>query len=136
MESLTRVFLDRIPPAELKTNAFFDFGSLDFPNDYAVEGGLGSTYAEAYNNRMLGDAIPALSYPVGANHVTRLAPQGQPDRNSDMQATFENGWPSGRPPVQVGASAAGEWHHGDYQVVAYTYTYKLFNQIIALGNLK
>jgi hypothetical protein len=118
---------------QLQTNASFDFGSTDFANDCAVEGSLGNVYAFQFDNRMLGDAIPALSFPTGANPVPN---PGIVAGNFDMQGGFENGWASGRGQVRVGASAAGEWHHGDYEVVAYTYTYKLFGEMVTLGNLK
>jgi hypothetical protein len=114
---------------QLQTNAFFDFGSSDFPNDYAVEGSLGDTYASYYNNRMLGDAIPALSYPVGANPVTRT---GIVQQNFNMTTQLENGWPSSR----LQTSEGDNWHHSDYRVVAYTYTYELFNKMVTVGALK
>jgi hypothetical protein len=124
----------------LKTNAFFNFGSpsgssFPFNNDLALESSSGSSYAQANRNRILSDAIPCLTLPVGANHVGRLAPSGQPDQNFDMQ-TLENGWPLGRPPRTAGVSAAGEWHHSDVRAIAYTFTYKLFNQMVTVGNLK
>jgi len=45
-------------------------------------------------------------------------------------------WPAGRPPRAVGAPVVGEWHHSDVRAVAYTFTYKLFYEIVAVGNLK
>ncbi len=130
--SLTVAQANALSPAQLKTNAFFDFGSADFANDYAVEGSLGNVYAYQFNNRMLADAIPALSFPVGANHVAALAPQGQPDRNTDMM-TLQNGWPSSRPSTGL---EARKWYHSDCKVMSYTYTVNLFTQISSLGNLK
>ena len=57
--------------------------------------------------------------------------------NFDMQASYENGWPAGRYTSEVyGAAAAGEWHHSDIEVVAYTFTYQLFNKMVTDGNLK
>jgi hypothetical protein len=128
-----------IPPAVitnsvLQTNAFFDM-SVDTAMFTASSSG--STYAATNRNRILSDAIPALSLPVGANHVSRLAPLGQPDRNTDMM-TLENGWPIGRGPASwpTGTTAFGEWHHSDFHQVAYTFTYQLFNQMVTTGNLK
>jgi len=52
--------------------------------------------------------------------------------NFDMQANFENGWPLSR-------LASGEqnnnWHHSDFDYVAYLYTYQLFSAIVNIGNL-
>jgi hypothetical protein len=90
----------------------------------------------AKRTELLAEAFPSLTLPVGANHVDKLAPQNGNDRNFDMQATLENGWPSDRGAVQVGLPAAGEWHHSDFDYVAYPFTYQLFNKIVTLGNLK
>jgi hypothetical protein len=96
----------------------------------------GSSYAQANQNRILSDAIPCLTLPVGANYVTNLDVRLGGTANFDMQANYENGWPAGRPPRQVGAAVAGEWHHSDVRAVAYTFTYKLFNQMVTAGNLQ
>ena len=126
---------------QLQTNAFFDFASgglFSFNNDLALETSGGSSYAQANRNRILSDAIPCVTLPVGANPVNRLAPIGQPNRNFDMQLSYENGWPADRGAASYpsGTAAAGEWHHSDNRAVAYTFTYKLFNQLVALGNLQ
>jgi hypothetical protein len=72
---------------------------------------------------------------VGANPIPD---SGIVAGNSDMQAIYENGWPLGRGKSSgiYGAAAAGEWHHSDVRAVAYTFTYKLFNQMATVGNLK
>jgi hypothetical protein len=128
---------------ELQTNAFFNWGSpsgsfFPFTNDLALESSSGSSYAQANHNRILSDAIPCLTLPAGANSVSRLAPIGQLNRNFDMQISYENGWPLGRGPAQYPAdtAAVGEWHHSDVRAVAYTFTYKLFDQIVTVGSLK
>jgi hypothetical protein len=97
----------------------------------------GSTYAAANRNRILSDAIPALTWPLGANYDTNLDLEFGGTRNFDMQA-LENGWPTGRGPARwpVGTAAFGEWHHSDFHQVAYTFTYQLFNQMVTTGNLK
>ena len=116
--------------SQLQTNAFFDFASASFTGDLALYGGLGNAYAYQNHNRILSDAIPALSFPVGANHVSRLAPLGQPDRNFNMNVEFKiNGWPSDR-------KSPYDWLHSDFHQVAYTFTYKLFDEIVNDGNLK
>jgi hypothetical protein len=125
-----------LPNSQLQTNAFFDFVSSRFSADGALYGANASGYATANRNRILADAIPALTLPVGASHVQRLAPQNEDDRNFDMQALCENGWSSGRPARTVGAVAPGEWHHSDCRQMAYTFTYKLFDELVNNGNLK
>jgi hypothetical protein len=126
---------------QLQTNAFFNFASgglFSFNNDLALETSSGSGYAQTNRNRIISDAIPALTLPVGANAVSRLAPQNGNDQNFDEQADFENGWPADRGPALYpsGTTAAGEWHHSDVRAVAYPFTYLLFNQIATVGNLK
>jgi len=92
----------------------------------------GSSYAKVFRNRLLSDTIPALTLPVGANPLTSLDQPGNP-HNFNMQSVYENGWPQDR-------LASGErnnnWYHSDFQQVAYTFTYKLFNQFVTIGNLK
>jgi hypothetical protein len=132
-----------LTPAQLQTNAFFDvtdfIGQIpfDWTQDLNLYTTAGSGYAKLYRNRLLSDTIPALSLPVGANSLPKLSPPRNPTENNfDMQSVYENGWPSGRPPQKVGATATGEWWHSDFQQVAYTFTYKLFNQFVTVGNLK
>jgi hypothetical protein len=36
----------------------------------------------------------------------------------------------------VTLSAINDWSHSDYHVIAYMFTYQLFNQFVTLGNLK
>jgi len=91
-----------------------------------------SAYAATYRNRIISDAIPALTLPVGANHVDTFAPDGELDQNVNMQTSFENGWPLARSSGQE----AYNWHHSDYVYVAYPFTYKLFNKIANSGSLK
>jgi hypothetical protein len=91
----------------------------------------GSAYVAANRNRILSDTIPAMSLVVGANPVPRLALFGQPNQNFDMM-TFENSWPQGR----INSREVNNWHHSDFVNVAYTFTYKLFNQFVTTGNLK
>jgi len=95
--------------------------------------GDGSAYAQANRNRILSDAIPALTLPVGANLVARLAPQFMPNKNFNMQEKFENGWPEAR---LDSITEGNNWHHSDFVYVAYPFIYKLFDQIVTLGNLK
>ena len=122
-----------IPSSQLQTNAFFDVTSTNFgTSDLALFGSSGSGYAQANRNRILSDAIPELTLPIGANPLSLAVV----DDNFDEQADFENGWPADRPAREVGAAAAGEWHHSDFHQVAYPFTYLMFDEFVTLGNLK
>ncbi|MFZ1074175.1 MAG: alpha/beta fold hydrolase, partial [Verrucomicrobiia bacterium] len=129
-----------IPPAVitnsvLQTNAFFDM-SVDTAMFTASSSG--SAYVQTNRNRILSDAIPALTLPLGANADTNLDIRFGGTRNFDMQSSYENGWPTGRgaPQWPIGTTAFGEWHHSDARIVAYTFTYQLFKQMVTTGNLK
>jgi hypothetical protein len=121
---------DVLPNSQLQTNAFFDFTSTTFPEDATLYGVDGSAYAATNHNRILADAIPAMSLVAGANPISKFAPLGQPDKNIDMM-TLENGWS----PSRIGGEQ-GKWHHSDFQQMAYTFTYKLYIQFVTIGNLK
>ena len=138
--SLTITQANALQRSQLQTNAFFNFGSpsgsfFPFNSDLALETSSGSSYAQVNRNRILSDAIPCLTLPVGANPIPD---SGIVDGNFDMQTVYENGWPVGRHPAKypIGTTAAGEWHHSDVRAVAYTFTYPLFNQMVTVGNLK
>ena len=127
--------------SQLQTNAFFNFatqtGFVLFTNDLALESSSGSSYAQANGNRILSDAIPCLTLPLGANADTNLDVEFGGTRNFNMQSSYENSWPLGRGAGQYPAGTPfGEWHHSDVRAVAYTFTYKLFNQMVTVGNLK
>lgn len=93
----------------------------------------GSAYAQANRNRLLADAIPALTLPIGANSVTSLDVQAGAQRNFDMQTEFRNNWPLTRPNT---GPEAGKWYHSDFREVAYTFTWKLFDKLANEGNLR
>jgi hypothetical protein len=117
---------------QLSTNAFFDVTSTSFGNvDLALYGSGGSAYAQTHSNRILSDAIPSLTLPVGANAVTTLDEPGN-THNFDMTAQLENGWPSSR----MQTAELNNWHHSDCRQIAYTFTCQLFDKIATLGNLK
>ena len=119
--------------SQLQTNAFFAVSSATFNADAALYGSSGSAYAQTNRNRILSDAIPALSLPAGANQVPKLSPVNGDTRNFDMNASYENGWPQIR---LLSGEKNNNWYHGDYVAVAYTFTYGLFDQYVKLGNLK
>ena len=114
----------QLPVSQLQTNAFFDVSF--YPSMF---GSNGSQYAQTNLNRILSDAIPCLTLPVGANPVPRLQALG---RNFNMNSEFQNGWPQER----LNTSEGNNWHHSDVHEVAYTYTYQLFSQIVTSGNLQ
>lgn len=119
-----------LPASELQTNGFFDVTSLLFGDvDLNLYGPSGSSYAAANGNRILADAIPALSWPIGSHQVPALDEPNEP-HNFDMMA-FENGWPQDR-----SGEETGRWHHSDFRAVAYTFTFPVFDEWVALGNLK
>jgi pimeloyl-ACP methyl ester carboxylesterase len=130
--ALTVAQANALPASQIQTNAFFDFASSNFTADLGLYGSLGNLYAYYNHNRIIADAIPALSLPVGANPVPIFSPPQSPSqRNVDMM-TFENNWPQGR----LNSREGNNWHHSDFHQVAYTFTYQLFNQIVTTGNLK
>lgn len=142
--SLSFAQADALTNSMLMTNAFFNPASFSaslfpFDSDLALETSSGNSYAQTNKNRILSDAIPCLTLPVGANPVPRLSPPSSPvEMNFDMQTQFENGWPFGRglakyPP---GTTAAGEWHHSDNRAIAYTFTWPFFDKIVSVGHLK
>jgi hypothetical protein len=115
------------PPSQLLvTNAFFNM-SVD--GNMFTTSSSGSTYAQTNRNRILSDAIPALTLPVGANPIPKFVPIGH---NADMMV-LENGWPQSR---LQNAHELNNWWHSDFHQMAYTFTYKLFDQFVTTGNLK
>jgi hypothetical protein len=128
---------NNLPDFILQQTPVFDFGSsLDqisgtFP-DLALLSSDGSAYAQAHRDRILSDAIPALTLPAGANFVIIFNDRAGDKRNFNMQNEFESNWPSTR---STGTEAY-KWHHSDFDYVAYPYTHKLFDEIVNNGNLK
>ena len=129
---LSPAIMNDTAASTLQNTPMFSVGSTENgpPDQDLRSDEYGSAYAQANRDRILSDAIPALTLPVGANHVDKFAPDGQPDNNVNMQTTFQTGWPT------RGGDEAGKWHHSDFDYVAYQFTYKLFNKIITSGNLK
>jgi hypothetical protein len=127
------------PASQLTTNQvksfpFFDLASYPdslgaFTADLALTNSGASAYATNNRNRILADAIPAMTLPIGANDVPAL--DGD-DRNFNMQELYENGWPADR----MSTSETNNWHHSDFKQVAYTFTYELYTNFIYYGNLK
>jgi hypothetical protein len=113
---------------QVKSSPFFDLapypGSLGtFWGDLALTNSGGSAYATTNRNRILADAIPAMTLPIGANKVVALDAKG---RNFNMQALYENGWPLDR----LAGNETNNWHHGDFKDVAYTFIYPLYTNFV------
>jgi hypothetical protein len=128
---------NNLPDSTLRQTPVFDFGSRfdqvagPFP-DLALLGSDGSAYAQANRDRILSDAIPALTLPVGANYISILD-QPNPPHNFNMTGSaFQNGWPAER---FTSGEKNNNWHHSDFGYVAYPFTYQLFSKIVTLGNL-
>ncbi len=124
-----------LPASQLQTNAFFclhsSLFSIGAPNDLPLEGTDGASYAQANRDRILSDAIPALTLPVGANAVSTLDDRAGGKRNFDMRQAFKTGWPGSRVSVED-----QQWHHSDFDYVAYPFIHQLFDSIVNTGNLK
>lgn len=124
--------MNDMPDSILQRQPMFSFPSE--PNgepDDDLLGTDGSAYAQANRDRILSDAIPALTLPVGANPVSMLTAI---NRNFNMQTEFETGWPAAR--SMATDNEANKWHHSDFDYVAYPFTHKLFDKIVNDGNLK
>ncbi len=103
---------------ELKLHTFF----RDFQDNRLVNPQTGSAAADEYLTRakVLGDAIPALSFAAGRNSIAAFE-----DRNIDLMSK-KDGWPH----------ADGRWHHGDAKDVAYRFNHPLWESWVELGGLK
>jgi hypothetical protein len=130
---LSPSIMNDTPNSILQNQPFFSVGSsLNGPPDEDLLGEDASAYAQANRDRILSDAIPALTLPVGANAVTALDQPGHSHNFNMTSSDYENGWPA----VRSTGDEAFKWYHSDFDYVAYPFTYKLFNQIVTLGNLK
>ena len=109
--------------AALVADPFHFFGPADLHNHN------GSTYAAQHRNTLLAEMVPARTRPAGANRVESrgFVPLSGEDRNFNMNATFQNGWPSSRNSTR--------WLHSDVNNVGYPYTWKLFSRFVDLGGL-
>jgi hypothetical protein len=113
---------NKIPDSKLRTNSFF--GWFDDTKLYTPGGG---SDAASYNLRsqILGDGIPALSNPAGANALGLAVFN---DRNmNNNKGLFEEGlWPDDK----------NRWRHSDVIQVAYPFNHAIFNQLINDGGLR
>jgi hypothetical protein len=121
-----------VPPADVQailSRPFFRSGGSALADLYVPvdknQPDVGSAYANDHLHFLLAGFIPSRTLPMGANHVQLITDVG--GGNFNMQALFENGWPSRRPST--------DWHHSDLREVAYPYVYKLYDQFRDLGGL-
>jgi hypothetical protein len=81
--------------------------------------------------KLLGEAIPALSFTQGANHSEKFdGMKGNFNMNNidpNEGPIFKNGWPASRDDTK--------WRHGDYLAVAYTFIFPLYDKIVEAGEL-
>jgi hypothetical protein len=81
----------------LQYQPMFSFpSSMNGQPDDDLLGAGASAYAQAHRDRILSDAIPALTLPVGANSVTILDQPNNPHNFNMTSGDFENGWPAER----------------------------------------
>jgi hypothetical protein len=140
-DPLSPPLVNDITNSTLQYNPMFDFNST--ANDFllsidsellgVIYGADASDYAQANGNRILSDAIPAMSLVAGANPVPRFSPPTSPTQHNFNMNTpqFQNTWSPGRT-----GNEANMWHHSDFADMAYTFTYQLFDQFVSTGNLK
>ena len=119
--------------SQLVTNPFFGLTGQIFFSDTNLLTSTGSAYAKANRNRILSDAIPALTLPIGANPVTALDEPGNPHNFNMSTNSFENSWPALR---LLNTTEQNNWHHSDCRQVAYTFTHRLFDNFVTIGELK
>jgi len=112
---------------QLRTNAFFDMST-----DTAMFAANGGGHALVNRHRILSDAIPATTLPIGANPVERLTPVIGDDRNFDMNITFKNGWPD----IRTRGNDPNQWHHSDVREVAYSFIHPLFTEFVNQAQLR
>jgi hypothetical protein len=80
--------------------------------------------------KCLGEAIPALSLPLGSNSSAKFDDLGG---NFDLNGSaFKNGWPASRGPNPDDQ----KWKHSDCLNVAYTFNFLLYDKITKDGGLK
>lgn len=129
MNDTTNTILQSQPMFNFNSTANNSLRSIDSELLGVIYGVDPSAYAATNRNRILSDAIPAMSLVIGANPV----PSFDDNHNLNMNTIqFQNGWPQSR----LNSRETDNWHHSDFHEVAYTFTYKLFNQIVANGSLK
>lgn len=113
---------------EIKTKPFFKLTGDDLTLLQAYP--IGSNYAKANHDRLISEAIPALSFAAGRNEVVKFNTTEEA-RNFDMNLRYKNDWPLSRSVD----SESKKWKHSDLIEIAYPYVYGLFANLTRLGEL-
>ena len=109
---------------QLRLMPFFKKGIQD--TDLFTDAG-GSSHAEQNKIRLLAEAIPSRTLPVGANVTSTF---GEIEHNFNMNSTLfqQNGWPESRD--------TNNWLHSDIREMSYLYVYGVFNSFVDKGVLQ
>ena len=91
------------------------------------ENAAGAAPAADYGflSRLLGEEVPALSWPAGSTPVATFADK------TDLMSLKKNGWPTER----NAPGSTGRWFHSDLKNVSYLHTYRLFETMVKHDNL-
>ena len=109
--------------AELIETSFFD----PFDNEGIHDPLLGSGNAQISHPHVLAYEIPALSFAAGGTSVGRIRDNNKVDMNA-----IKAGWPQEREEYDDNSG----WWHSDFKSVAYLYTHKLFDSMVAKGAMQ
>lgn len=118
---------------QLKTEPFFDDGG---PHTaiYSADRKTASKYAEEHRHEILARMIPALTPATGRVEVKGLDVLMGQKSNFNIQ-TFVEQWPQERLDFDEDHLKKA-WFHSDLKDVAYIYTFRLYNSIVAQGKFK
>ena len=100
---------------------------------FDLYGDKGSDTAADFFRRaqLLAEAIPAQSWPAGANYVKAFVSSANEDQNYNMPNSFVTNkayWPRPR------TDGTLNWHHNDLREVAYLYLYPIFDKFVSISN--
>jgi len=105
-------------PSTLVTQPFFEKTPADL---FSTNVTTAQNFAQQQYYDLLSRAIPARTFGIGANAIGKF-------QSTDMQS-FQTGWTTSR-------GTDTRWRHSDCQDMAYVFTYRLFREIVNLGELK
>jgi hypothetical protein len=123
---------DIIPDSVLRIVPFFmPFNVLKLydPNQDVLAGNPAALH------KLLAEAIPALSHATGSNPIDGFGFPLDPHGGNIDLMTMQRGdglWPN----IRLTSKTKHRWLHGDFRDVAYFYNYKLYDDLVAKGNLK
>jgi len=111
----------------LREHPFFDTGIARINGIEALYNPTtGSDWAFGHHSALLSEFVPALSLAAGFQFVELLGEEA----NYNMQDTMTNGWSQDR---LEDDDKLDNWLHNDVREMAYTYVYRLFDEIVRLG---